>query len=317
MKEWLLQGLKMINLFNINSYTINTSKFKNLLHDSIVSDFEKTIADYVGAKYACSINSATNAIFLLFLQKNLTVKVPTMIPPVVLNGLITSGNNLEFYDDPDWVGDSYILHKFDNYKIIDSAQKIIKDQFIKEADPQDIMFFSFYPTKPIGGMDGGMIVSNDYDKIGWLKEAVMNGMSFSENNWERVIKFPGYKMYLNSMQAFIANENFKKLEHKKQKLKKIREFYNEKLNLNNSSEHLYRIEVNNNNDFIAKSKQNNIVCGIHYSCQHTNPIYSKNKIQLIKSEKLAKQTVSIPYHEKLKLKEAKEIIKNIRNYEKV
>ena len=30
---------------------------------------EKEIADYVGAKYACSVNSATNAIFLSLLNK--------------------------------------------------------------------------------------------------------------------------------------------------------------------------------------------------------------------------------------------------------
>ena len=43
----------------------------------------------------------------------------------------------------------------------------------------------------------------------------MNGMSFSENNWDRKIKFAGYKMYLNSVQAKIASNNFSKLESKK------------------------------------------------------------------------------------------------------
>ena len=54
----------MIQLFNVNNYIIDTSEFSNLLHDEVVIKFEETIANYVGAKYACSINSATNAIFL-------------------------------------------------------------------------------------------------------------------------------------------------------------------------------------------------------------------------------------------------------------
>ena len=54
----------MIQLFKVNNHKIDTSNFNNLLHDGIVERFEETIADYVGAKYACSINSATNAIFL-------------------------------------------------------------------------------------------------------------------------------------------------------------------------------------------------------------------------------------------------------------
>ena len=49
----------MIKLFHINNYDINTSRFSNLLHDDVVNEFEQNFANYVGAKYACSINSAT------------------------------------------------------------------------------------------------------------------------------------------------------------------------------------------------------------------------------------------------------------------
>ena len=155
----------MINLFNINNHIIDTSKYSNLLHDGIVTEFEKTIADYVGAKYAVSFSSATNAIFLALLNKKTIITVPSMIPPVVLNAIITSGNSHNFRDDVNWVGDSYILHDFGNYKIVDSAQKVEENQFKKECNDNDLMVFSFYPTKPIGSCDGGMIVSNDLDKI--------------------------------------------------------------------------------------------------------------------------------------------------------
>ena len=188
----------MIQLFNIPNYTINTDEFSHYLHGSIVEKFEQKFLDYVGAKYACSVNSATNAIFLLFLNKNTTVNVPSLIPPVVLNALITSGNKINFTDDVNWIGDSYILHHFEDYKIIDSAQKVERDQFKKEANDNDIMFFSFYPTKPVGSSDGGIIVSNDKDKIDYLKTLSFNGMSFAENNWDRKIIMPGYKFYLNS-----------------------------------------------------------------------------------------------------------------------
>ena len=58
----------MIQLFNVNKQVIDTSEFSNLLHDKNVIELEKKIAHYVGAKYACSINSATNAIFLSLLN---------------------------------------------------------------------------------------------------------------------------------------------------------------------------------------------------------------------------------------------------------
>ena len=197
----------MINLFNINNYKVDTSQFNNHLHGSIVQDFEKSFAKYVGAKYACSVSSATNAIFLVFEGTQEKVIIPSMLPPVVNNALLKAGCSIEYEDNVEWVGDSYKLHEFTNYKVIDSAQKVKKNQFKIEANSEDLMIFSFYPTKPVGSMDGGIIVSDDYDKIKYYKEATINGMSFSKNNWERKIKFPGWKMYMNSVQAYVAMEN--------------------------------------------------------------------------------------------------------------
>ena len=118
----------MIQLFNINNHIIDTTEFSNLLHDDIVVEFEKKIAEYVGAKYACAINSATNAIFLIMkmeeYMKARTVKIPSIIPPVVANAIITSGNKVEFTDNVKWVGNSYVMHKFRSYKVVDSAQKL-------------------------------------------------------------------------------------------------------------------------------------------------------------------------------------------------
>ena len=64
----------MIQLFNIKNHIIDTSEFSNLLHDDIVLEFEKKFANYVGAKYACSIKSASNAIFLSLLNKDVVEK---------------------------------------------------------------------------------------------------------------------------------------------------------------------------------------------------------------------------------------------------
>jgi dTDP-4-amino-4,6-dideoxygalactose transaminase len=285
-----------------------------LLHDKIVSEFETNFASYVGAKYACSINSATNAIFLIFLNKSIEVKVPSMIPPVVLNALITSGNSISFTDDTDWIGGSYLLHDFGEYKVFDSAQRVDRNQFREEAEPQDLMFFSHYPTKPVGGCDGGMIVSDDFEKIKWLKEATLNGMSWAENNWDRKIKFAGYKMYMNSIQAFIANENLKKLDENKSKLKIIRDFYNSELGYQNTSNHLYRIESSDNKKFIEYMKFYDIICGIHYDCQHNNSIFTNKTFNCPNSIIKSQRTVSIPYHHGLKKPEMESVVKKILEF---
>ena len=307
----------MIQLFNIKNHIIDTSEFSNLLHDDIVVEFEKKIAKYVGAKYACAVNSATSAIFLTFVMdyflRPRTVEIPSMIPPVVANAIITSNNRVEFIDNVKWFGNSYILHKFRKYKVVDSAQKLEKNQFRKECKPDDIMIFSFYPTKPLGGCDGGMIVTDDYKKYRWFKEAVLNGMSYAENNWERDISFPGYKMYMNSVQAKILMNNFESYDKKMRMLGNLVDIYNRELGYKNSSKHLYTIEVLDNERFIQNMKNAGIVCGNHYPALHLNPVYNDGReFDCPKSEKLEKRTVSLPMNEKLSFYQTEYIIDKVK-----
>ena len=304
----------MIQLFNINTHTIDTSEFSNLLHDEVVIELENKFAQYVGAKYACSVNSATNAIFLSMLNKNTIVSIPSMIPPVVANAIITSGNEVRFHDDVDWVGHSYVLHEFEDYKIVDSAQKLEPNQFMQECNPNDLMMFSFYPTKPLGGSDGGMIVTDDYEKYKWFKSAVLNGMTYANNNWERGISFPGYKFYMSSIQAKIIMNNFENFDKKIRSLGSLVDIYNKELGYENTSNHLYRIEVLDNEKFIKSMKRVGIICGIHYSALHQNSIYNNDRqfLRLPNTERLQKRTVSLPMNENLSFNETEDIIDKVK-----
>ena len=270
----------MIKLFTTPKDTIDISPFDHLLHGSIVRQFEEIFAEYIGAKYACSVSSATNAIFLclkifpntVMTKSNvlsMSVYVPSIIPPVVLNAIIMSGHEIVFTDNVKWVGDSYVLHTYGNgIKIIDSAQKVERDQYKKEASENDLMIFSFYPTKPVKSCDGGMIVSSNKNMIETLRIASMNGMAFSTNSWERTPMFPGYKMYMNSVQAYVALKSLMTLDDRKEVLKIIRDYYNQNLGYDNTSDHLYRIKTSDNNQFIEHMKSKGVICGKHYKAAH-------------------------------------------------
>ena len=303
----------MIRLFNINDYIIDTSLLSGL-HDEIVDEFEQKIADFVGAKYACGVSSATNAIFLALLNKKETITIPSIIPPVVCNAIITSGNNVAFRDDVRWVGDSYTLHQFEDYKIIDSAQKIVENQFKQEANPEDLMIFSFYPTKPIGSFDGGLIVSDDKKKIEWFKILAKNGMEFCHQSWRRKAIVPGYKMYLNAIQAYIANENYKKLPEKYDALTKIRDIYNSALDVDNTSFHLYRLNIENREVFLNKAQEQEIEIGIHYGALHDHELYGSPGARLPKSNVESVTTVSLPFNENLSADHLEKIIKLVKEH---
>jgi len=303
----------MINLFHLPQFRINSKSFSHALHDEGVSDLEAKLTNYVGAKYGVLVNSATNAIFLALLNKNQSITIPSLIPPVVINAIITSNNSYEFNDNVEWIGNSYILHKFKDYKIIDSAQKIKENQFLKEARPKDLMIFSFYPTKPLGGIDGGLVVSDDKEKIEHLRTLSFNGTTFKENNWERQIIMPGYKFYMSSVQASVILSNLKAYDKKIKKINQIREIYNEAFSMQNTSDHLYRINVKDRDAIILKAKSKNIICGIHYRAMHRHPVFYKDVI-LPKSEQEEITTLSIPFHENLSVKEAKYVVNFFKPY---
>lgn len=311
----------MIKLFNVPSHCINTSSFKSVLHGGVVSDFEDQIKNYVGAKYACAINSASSAIFLSLIKDAGVVKVPSIIPPVVLNSIILSGNSIEFTDNTDWVGHSYNLHTIGDYSIIDSAQKLERDQFKKEANPQDLMIFSFYPTKPVSSCDGGMVVSNDEEKINWFRTAVMNGTSPGQDSWTRTPEFPGWKMYMNSLQASIAIRNFKNLNNKYDSLLRIQGKYNNAFGLKNNSLHLYRIKVPCNITAQKDLLKLGVQCGIHYTAAHECKIYhessessaqSSSNAKLINSSYHSKQCLSLPFHENLNCRDVDLVIRHVK-----
>ena len=265
----------MINLFNINHYTIDTSKFSNLIHDDVVHEFEYAFAEYVGAKYACSANSASSLIFLALIGLRTTIDLPSTIPIVVPNMVINSGNQIRFYDDVEWVGHKYKLYenKYQELTVIDSAQEVTRNQYRDHGDPNAVMIFSFYPTKPVGGCDGGMVVSDNKNAIDEYRMMTLNGTKLNENSWERNHLAAGYKMHATSLQAYIANENLKKLDHKNKRLSEICGIYNHYLDYDNTSKHLYRIRVNNNKQFISDMEKKGINCGIHYRHCHDKQFY--------------------------------------------
>lgn len=300
----------MITLFNIPDYTIKTCKFNHFLHGSVVKQFEEAFAEYVGAKYACFANSASSLIYLSLLGKNKHIRVPSVMPIVVPNMIINSGNKIHFYDDVDWVGGAYKLDE----GIWDSAQQVTRNQYANLGRNDDVMIFSFYPTKPVSGCDGGMVVSNNKDKIENYKIMINNGCTLG-SSWENSQRCVGYKMHGNSIQAYIAYQNLKKLDKKNKRLSQIRKLYNDKLGCKNSSGHLYRIRVNNNKAFVDSMRKNKIQCGIHYSACHNNPLFIEKSYwtePLLNSEKEERQTVSIPFHEKLSTKNVNEVISNVK-----
>ena len=329
-------GSKKYSLFNINNYKIDTSKFGSLLHD-FEDELEQQFAKYVGAKYACVANSASSLLELCLAKvvsmcpveflNVYKLEIPSMIPIAVSNLVHNSHIPAKWEDNVDWVGRAYTLYdtkkalsRFKNhiepYKIIDSAQEVRKNQFSEDASDSDIMIFSLYPTKPVGGMDGGVMVSNDKSKIDYYRAVTHLGVaSVNNKSWERRLIFPGWKMHPNSAQCYVALKNLEKLEEKNFRLDEIKEKYNQAFEYKNTSRHLYRINVKDKNEFIANMKSFGIETGFHYGPAHLNPFYNIESVgSMQRTLRASAKTVSIPFNEKLTNRDVKFIIDKVNKY---
>lgn len=162
----------------------------------IVRMFEEEIALYTGAKYAVSVDSCTNALFLT--SKYLEVKEVTIPSKTYLSvpmSIIHAGGEPIFDKrgkTNHWKG----VYQLKPYPIYDAAKRLTSNMYI----PGSFMCLSFHIKKllPIG--KGGMILTDDPKAVEWLKKARYEGRSekfYKEDNIDSL----GWNMYMTPQQA--------------------------------------------------------------------------------------------------------------------
>jgi dTDP-4-amino-4,6-dideoxygalactose transaminase len=166
----------------------------------IVKKFENSIAEYTGAKYAVSVDSCTNALFLcLMYQKkmgnNETVTIPSKTYLSVPQVVIHSGHNLIFdtrFETNNWRG----LYQLHPYNIYDSAKRLTSNMYI----PNSFMCLSFHIKKHLKIGKGGMILTDNEDAVNWFKKARYEGRS-EKLYHEDDIDMLGWNMYMTPQLA--------------------------------------------------------------------------------------------------------------------
>jgi dTDP-4-amino-4,6-dideoxygalactose transaminase len=247
-----------------------------------VKEFEEQFAQYVGAKYAVALNSATSALFLClrYLKENNDKKRKDVIVPSLTftaSASVIRHNDLkvmfadvkkeDFCLDKDKLEvdedfNSFILgiisvHLTGNkaiteYKDIsiieDSAHRILPD-----TQGNNPVCYSFYATKNMTTGEGGMVTTNDENLYNWLRLARLhgsdkNGFDRYKNagvNWRYNIMFTGWKMNMTDIMAAIGIEQLKKLPQMNIDRQRCIDRYNKNLGLNRTGLHLYPIRIIN------------------------------------------------------------------------
>ena len=162
----------------------------------IVQMFEEEIASLTGAPYAISLDSCTNALFLIcrYLEvKEVTIPSKTYLS--VPQSIIHAGGTVVFdkrQETNDWTG----LYQLKPYPIYDAAKRLKKDMYISGT----FMTLSFHIKKNLGISKGGMILTDNKEAEIWFKKARYEGRS-EKNYKEDDVTFLGWNMYMTPQQA--------------------------------------------------------------------------------------------------------------------
>src|SRR5210317_2086520 len=162
----------------------------------IVKDFEDEVADYTGSKYAVSVDSCTNALFLICKYLEVTqVTIPSKTYLSVPQSIIHSGGEVIFdksEETNNWKG----IYQLKPYPIYDAAKRFTSNMYI----PNTYMALSFHIKKHLKIGKGGMILTDDEDAVKWFKQARYSGrheISLHEDTFEML----GWNCYMTPEQA--------------------------------------------------------------------------------------------------------------------
>jgi perosamine synthetase len=366
------------SLSSIDKKAVHDALNKNMLTDGPqLANFENKFANYVNSKYSVGVSNATSALFLslksLGIGKNDEVIVPDLTFVATANAVLQTGATPVIVDvEKDTMNidvksiESNIskktkaiipvhfagqacnmtkimsLAKSKKLFIVEDCAHAIGTKFKNKhvGTFGEFGCFSFYPTKNLTTIEGGMIIGKNNKLIDRVKILRNHGLTRSLKDryekgypWNYDITEPGYNFRLDEIRSSLGLSQLKQLKQMNKKRRLAYKYYNELLgnidgittpnekNIANNSCHLYIIRIQKNKFYISRNKlfekllSNGIRTTVHYKPLHKFLIYKKQGIikdDMKNSNELYEQIISLPLYPDIKKHEQDFVVKTIR-----
>lgn len=289
--------------------------------------FEREFARYIGAKYAIAVNSCTSALFLALKVLGVKEGDEVIVPSFTFTSsaaVILHCNATPVFADVNY--DDFTLDQKSVESVITKRTKavipvhyagvrakiktslpVIEDSahLIPKGGDNKNSFarcYSFYTTKNMTTVDGGVITVNSKKESEWLIKARLHGLSSSawkrytdKSNWKYSVEFPGYKFNLTDIDSALGRVQLKRLVQFEKRRKRVVNLYNKLLGLNNKGTHLYPILVKDKNRFMKYMRENGVGCSFHFPPLHLQPAYKRfRRKKLPVTEYVGERVVTLP-----------------------
>ena len=360
---------------NEDKKAIMSTLNQNLLTDGPkLRIFEKEFAKFTGAKYAIGVSNATAALHLslkaIGIKKGDEVIVPDLTFVASANAILVSGATLVIVDiskedynisissiensinkktkaimPVHFAGKPCKMNKIKaiaskhGLSVIEDCAHAIGSRINKKhvGTFGDTGCFSFYPTKNLTTLEGGMIITNS-KKISEIVKSLRNhGITKSYEDrftkgrpWEYDVITPGYNYRLDEIRATLGISQLKRINQNNLKRKRAFLHYNSKLKNKKSvitpkisknethSCHLYVLRVQKNKRFsrdylFQKLLKNGIRSSVHYKPLHEFTAYKKYariQAKLVNSKKIYQEIISLPLYPQITKKQQNLVLEN-------
>jgi len=339
--------------------------------------FEQRFKKFTKSKYAVGVSNATAALYLslkaLGIKKNDEVIIPDLTFAATANSVLQTGATPVLADiDEETLNisaESIIkninrktraiipvhlagtpcdmqkimrIARSNSLKVVEDCAHGIGTSYNKKhvGNFGNAGCFSFYPTKNLTTIEGGMVITNDKKIADFIQLARNHGMSRSLMSrystgkpWEYDIKDIGYNYRLDDIRSALGISQLQKLTILNKKRLIAFRYYNKGLknipglivpnekNFKNGSCHLYIIRVTadakiSRDKLFYSLQKKGIGSSVHYKPLHEFTLFrkkgvSRNSVSV--SKRIYKEILSLPMYPQLARSSQDYVIKSITN----
>lgn len=350
----------------------------SLLTDGpILREFESVFAKFTGAKYAIGVSNATAALHLslkaIGIGKGDEVIVPDMTFVATANAVRLCGATPVFADvDKDDMNISpksiqeNLSSKTKAILPVHFAGKVCKINKIKkiaQSNKLEIIedcahaigaryegrhvgnfgsagCFSFYPTKNITTIEGGMVITNSKEIGDFIRSARNHGITKSLSQryshgkpWDYDVLESGYNYRLDEIRSALGLSQLKRIRKLNLLRKKAFEYYNRQLgkiggiicpSISKADDNVYHLYIGrissrfgiSRDQLFEKLLSSGISTSVHYKPLHKFTAFKKlhsNLKNLKNSDDLFREIISLPMFPNITRREQDLVIKQIKN----
>ena len=339
--------------------------------------FEQRFKKFTKSKYAVGVSNATAALYLslkaLGIKKNDEVIIPDLTFAATANSVLQTGAIPVLADIDEQTlnisAESIIknisrktkaiipvhlagtpcdmqkimkIARLNSLKVIEDCAHGIGTSYNKKhvGNFGNAGCFSFYPTKNLTTIEGGMVITNDKKIADFIQLARNHGMSRSLMSrystgkpWEYDIKNIGYNYRLDEIRSALGISQLQKLTMLNKKRLSAFHYYNKGLknipglivpnekNFKNNSCHLYIVRITSDakitrDKLFYSLQKKGIGSSVHYKPLHEFTLFRKkgtSRDSLSISKRMYKEILSLPMYPQLTRHSQDYVIKSIKN----